>query len=75
MTPLEEIIRAEIRASGPMRFDRFMEMALYHPGSGYYAKTERALADWPQRRFLHERQRGASFWPPAGAAISSRCGA
>jgi SAM-dependent MidA family methyltransferase len=39
MTPLEEIIRAEIRAAGPMRFDRFMEMALYHPGSGYYAKT------------------------------------
>jgi len=39
MTTLEEIIRAEIRATGPMRFDRFMEMALYHPGSGYYAKT------------------------------------
>jgi SAM-dependent MidA family methyltransferase len=39
MTKLEEIIRAEIRAAGPMRFDRFMEMALYHPGSGYYAKT------------------------------------
>jgi SAM-dependent MidA family methyltransferase len=38
MTSLEEIIRAEIRANGPMRFDRFMEMALYHPGSGYYAK-------------------------------------
>jgi SAM-dependent MidA family methyltransferase len=38
MTSLEEIIRAEIRATGPMRFDRFMEMALYHPGSGYYAK-------------------------------------
>lgn len=39
MTQLEEIIRAEIRANGPMRFDRFMEMALYHPGFGYYAKT------------------------------------
>ncbi len=38
MTKLEEIIRAEIRAGGPMRFDRFMELALYHPGSGYYAK-------------------------------------
>lgn len=38
MTPLEDIIRAEIRAAGPMRFDRFMEMALYHPGSGYYTK-------------------------------------
>ncbi len=39
MTALEEIIRAEIRAGGPMRFDGFMEMALYHPGAGYYAKT------------------------------------
>jgi len=39
MTALEEIIRAEIRAAGPMRFDRFMELALYQPGSGYYAKT------------------------------------
>ena len=37
---LEEIIRAEIAARGPMRFDRFMEFALYHPGLGYYAKTE-----------------------------------
>ncbi len=39
MTALEEIIRAEIRAGGPMRFDRFMEVALYHPGLGYYAKV------------------------------------
>ena len=39
MTAVEEIIRAEIAASGPMRFDRFMEIALYHPGAGYYAKT------------------------------------
>jgi SAM-dependent MidA family methyltransferase len=38
MTDLEQIIRAEIRTIGPMRFDRFMEMALYHPGFGYYAK-------------------------------------
>jgi SAM-dependent MidA family methyltransferase len=38
MTQLNEIIRAEIRASGPMRFDRFMELALYHPAGGYYAQ-------------------------------------
>src|SRR5277367_1965181 len=38
MNALEEIIRAEISAGGPMRFDRFMDLALYHPGSGYYAK-------------------------------------
>jgi len=40
MTKLEAIIHAEIRAQGPMRFDRFMELALYSPGLGYYAKTE-----------------------------------
>src|SRR5258708_1583590 len=33
------MIRAEIRTGGAMRFDRFMEMALYHPGFGYYAKV------------------------------------
>ncbi len=38
MTQLEEIIRAEI-GQGPMRFDRFMELALYQPGLGYYAKS------------------------------------
>ncbi len=42
MSPLEEIICAEIRATGPMRFDRFMELALYHPGLGYYAREKAA---------------------------------
>ncbi len=40
MTALEDLIRAEIAASGPMRFERFIEVALYHPGLGYYAKAE-----------------------------------
>lgn len=30
----------EIRRSGPMRFDRFMDMALYHPQYGYYNARE-----------------------------------
>jgi SAM-dependent MidA family methyltransferase len=33
---LYEIIRREIATSGPLRFDRFMELALYHPEFGYY---------------------------------------
>jgi SAM-dependent MidA family methyltransferase len=37
MNPLELIIRDEISTAGPMRFDRFMELALYHPQHGYYA--------------------------------------
>lgn len=36
MNALTEIIKKEIAEKGPMRFDRFMELALYHPGYGYY---------------------------------------
>jgi SAM-dependent MidA family methyltransferase len=39
MTPLEEIIRKEIRRSGPLPFRRFMELALYHPRHGYYRRA------------------------------------
>lgn len=31
------LIQAEIRDSGPMTFARFMDLALYHPGLGYYS--------------------------------------
>lgn len=33
-------IRDEIRASGPMPFARFMELALYDPDGGYYRSAE-----------------------------------
>jgi len=35
------MIRDEIRAGGPMRFDRYMDRALYHPAHGYYAGGRR----------------------------------
>ena len=38
---LLSLIRAEIAASGPMTFARFMELALYHPDHGYYASGRR----------------------------------
>jgi len=34
---LSEEIRQEIRIEGPMPFSRYMEMALYQPGLGYYS--------------------------------------
>ena len=40
---LGEIIRAEIRKSGPISFARFMEQALYHPDHGYYATGRAAI--------------------------------
>lgn len=39
MTPAAEILAAEIRASGPIPFRRFMEAALYHPEHGYYRRA------------------------------------
>ena len=33
---LQAVIREEISLTGPMPFDRFMELALYAPGLGYY---------------------------------------
>ncbi len=33
-------ITEEIRASGPITFARFMELALYHPRFGYYTRLE-----------------------------------
>ena len=36
MTPLEELLAAEIRQQGSVGFERFMEAALYHPEHGYY---------------------------------------
>lgn len=38
MTPAAELLAAEIRASGPLPFSRFMDVALYHPEHGYYRK-------------------------------------
>jgi SAM-dependent MidA family methyltransferase len=37
MNALEQMMRAAIGTDGPIRFDRFMELALYHPEHGFYA--------------------------------------
>lgn len=39
MDSLSEIIKEDIYINGPMTFDRFMELALYHPQYGYYTST------------------------------------
>jgi SAM-dependent MidA family methyltransferase len=38
MTPAGEMLRDEIRRGGAIPFRRFMEVALYHPEHGYYAR-------------------------------------
>ena len=39
---LAEVIREEIRQTGPISFARFVEHALYHPDSGYYSSDRAA---------------------------------
>jgi SAM-dependent MidA family methyltransferase len=43
MTEAGEFIRSEIRAHGPMRFSRFMELALYHAQFGYYRRGRKVF--------------------------------
>jgi SAM-dependent MidA family methyltransferase len=57
-------IRAEIRARGPMRFDRFQELALYSASGGYYERPGRV---GKQGDFVT----GAS-WHPAFARCLNR---
>jgi SAM-dependent MidA family methyltransferase len=47
--PLQQRIRAAIqRAGGWLPFDRFMAMALYEPGLGYYANHSRKFGRMPE---------------------------
>ncbi len=39
MTELGELIRDEIARNGPISFQRYMELALYHPEYGYYRRA------------------------------------
>jgi SAM-dependent MidA family methyltransferase len=39
MSSLRKLISERIRASGPVSFAEFMELSLYHPEFGYYART------------------------------------
>jgi SAM-dependent MidA family methyltransferase len=41
MDQLRELIAGRIRTSGPISFAEFMELSLYHPEFGYYARAAR----------------------------------
>lgn len=41
--PIQELLREEIAANGSIPFERFMEVALYHPRHGYYCLGEKPI--------------------------------
>ena len=42
MTAVEELVRAEITRRGPIPLAEVVDLALYHPGAGFYATSGRA---------------------------------
>ena len=66
--PLVERIRDEILAAGPLTFARFMELALYDPTDGYYARS----ADRPTR--TGDYLSAPELHPIFGAAIARQVG-
>lgn len=47
-TPLQRRLRSAIaQAGGWLPFDRFMAIALYEPGLGYYARGDTQIGRWP----------------------------
>ena len=87
MTTAGELLAREIRASGPVPFRRFMEVALYHPEHGYYRRPRDPFgkrgdfftAEQVQPVFGGETssppnrssRSSASWWPRASASSST----
>jgi SAM-dependent MidA family methyltransferase len=58
-TPASRLIADEIRRRGPIPFARFMELALYGPGVGYY--TRRGAAPRPEADYVTSPEIHAAF--------------
>jgi SAM-dependent MidA family methyltransferase len=74
-TPLEEILVARIRDSGPMPFAAFMSLALYHPQHGYYTAGP-ARVGW-RGHFLTSPELDPGYgelWARGFADVWHRCG-
>ncbi len=65
MTPVDNspelhaILLGEIRSGGPISFARFMELALYHPVHGYYAREPTPIG--PSGDFFTASDAGRAF--------------
>lgn len=66
-TPCEQAIAAHIRAQGAMRFDEFMQFALYDPRHGYYARGDFVFG--PQGDFVTAPELSPLFGQAWGQAL------
>jgi SAM-dependent MidA family methyltransferase len=70
---LGELMAEEIRASGPMSFDRYMSLALYEPGLGYYVNGLHKFGS--SGDFVTAPEQGGLFAGAVAAQIDEIAGA
>lgn len=68
------VFRAHADAAGAMSFTRFMELALYHPGVGYYRRDRPRVGYAPGTDFFTASTSGAIFGELVVAACVHRLG-
>jgi len=61
MPSAASILKQEISSRGPISFARFMEVALYHPEHGYYARADRASRTGKKGDFFTSVSVGSLF--------------
>jgi SAM-dependent MidA family methyltransferase len=62
------VFRSHADASGTMSFAKFMELALYHPGVGYYRRAQPRIGYAPGTDFFTASTSGAIFGEVVSAA-------
>lgn len=68
---LLQLLAREIGQNGPLRFDRFVEQALYHPAFGYYCQPVRRVGRRENSDFYTASSIDSVFGPLVAAAAES----
>ena len=69
-----EAFRSQAGESGTLRFDRFVELALYHPDLGYYRRPRPRVGTGPGTDFYTAATSGPVFGEMILAAVSGLLG-
>ena len=67
---LLEVLRERILMAGPISFAEFMDLALYHPELGYYAREEDPVGAEPGRDFYTAPTRHKAFGTLVGRQVA-----
>ncbi|MCC5789567.1 MAG: SAM-dependent methyltransferase [Opitutales bacterium] len=72
--PLEALLQVDIHNKGPLRFDRYMELALYHPEFGYYRQKRHRVGKSEGTDFYTASTLANGFTSLLAGALKERLG-